>query len=716
MEEEDGNSSVYSDEYNEDGNEENIKMASWDLISKYFSLDALNKFEFLFKVINLKGDGIISNTEFDDFSYGVGIDLKTTNFEAIYKACTHGENEMDLAEFLIFIYQLKNAGNQDFVSMMLEQAELQFDELRLQGESDVDSDEENEERLQLRAQQQAKRVAKLEGAKAEALQNNDARPLQPFFPKLYAKYRPATLGENPLIPEGMMELVHTLAENEFDAVSTMEKMDNLVKSRESTRQAEMEVREKYEGTFTPDEITKYISQFRAVDDDGSGQIDEEELGEIFKKIGMKIEKDELKLMFQEVDEDGSGEVDLDEYLGMLKKVKEGDNSEIARKLAEAALLAEKLKKKEEAAKRAARAKEATRRAAIFAKFKKKQLEEFQKQFNTFDADGSGEIDFDEMKAMVRGLGMDTPGHVLKKLMKSIDTDGDGTLSFVEFLEMMDKGKSGPMAEMFNKIANRQQNMNEERRLQLKKEQAKLKRKQEEQAKLKAEKAAMRAWAVKQLTVKEVKGLEKGFKVIDADGSDSIDEDELFNLMKLLKINMPRDKLRKLVKEVDIDRSGALDFSEFLVLAAKAKEGGKYASAFQEIVNAQSRALDSGSVRSQLEKMKEKQRKDKLSASLERENSAAQRNRKLKEDLARKKRNDNQLKSKKVQIRQSQLTNKEERKVKKVARHIDAKDKRIQSRKAKMEEDKRLEREVATKKRKQRAMQARKKAEAIQNQY
>eukprot|EP00942_MAST-04A_sp_MAST-4A-sp1_P004489 g4489.t1 len=90
----------------------------------------------------------------------------------------------------------------------------------------------------------------------------------------------------------------------------------------------------------------------------------------------------------------------------------GDNSEIARKLAEAALLAEKLKKKEEAAKRAARAKEATRRAAIFAKFKKKQLEEFQKQFNTFDADRSGEIDFDEMKAMVRGLGMDTPGHVL----------------------------------------------------------------------------------------------------------------------------------------------------------------------------------------------------------------------------------------------------------------------------------------------------------------
>ena len=36
---------------------------------------------------------------------------------------------------------------------------------------------------------------------------------------------------------------------------------------------------------------------------------------------MKVDADELKLMFQEVDEDGSGEVDLDAYLGMLKEVK-----------------------------------------------------------------------------------------------------------------------------------------------------------------------------------------------------------------------------------------------------------------------------------------------------------------------------------------------------------------------------------------------------------
>ena len=77
---------------------ENVKLAAWDLISKFFSLEALRKFEFLFKIINLKGDNVMTNLEMDDFLY-VGVEFQASNYEAIYKACTHGENEMDLAEF-----------------------------------------------------------------------------------------------------------------------------------------------------------------------------------------------------------------------------------------------------------------------------------------------------------------------------------------------------------------------------------------------------------------------------------------------------------------------------------------------------------------------------------------------------------------------------------------------------------------------------------------
>ena len=52
---------------------------------------------------------------------------------------------------------------------------------------------------------------------------------------------------------------------------------------------------------------------------------------------------------------------------------------------------------------------------------------------------------------------------------------------------------------------------------------------------------------------------------------------------------------------------------------------------------------------------------------------------------------------------------------KISKYISDKDMKSQSRKAKMDEDKRLEREVAAKKRKHRGMQARKKAEAIRKQ-
>ena len=88
---------------------ENVKLAAWDLISKYFSLEALGKFEFLFKIINLKGDSVMTSLEMDDFLYGAGVDFKASKYEAIYKACTHGENEMDLGRVLDIYISTENS-------------------------------------------------------------------------------------------------------------------------------------------------------------------------------------------------------------------------------------------------------------------------------------------------------------------------------------------------------------------------------------------------------------------------------------------------------------------------------------------------------------------------------------------------------------------------------------------------------------------------------
>merc|ERR1712057_157806 len=65
-----------------------------------------------------------------------------------------------------------------------------------------------------------------------------------------------------------------------------------------------------------------------------------------------------------------------------------------------------------------------------------QMEEIREAFNLFDGDQSGAIDVRELKAAMRALGLE-----LKKMVSDIDNDGNGTIEFGEFLEMM-TGKMG----------------------------------------------------------------------------------------------------------------------------------------------------------------------------------------------------------------------------------------------------------------------------------
>ena len=59
----------------------------------------------------------------------------------------------------------------------------------------------------------------------------------------------------------------------------------------------------------------------------------------------------------------------------------------------------------------------------------------------FDADQSGAIEFRELKAAMRSLGFEVKNEELKKIVSDIDGDGNGTIEFSEFLEMM-TGKMG----------------------------------------------------------------------------------------------------------------------------------------------------------------------------------------------------------------------------------------------------------------------------------
>merc|ERR1712014_506132 len=70
-----------------------------------------------------------------------------------------------------------------------------------------------------------------------------------------------------------------------------------------------------------------------------------------------------------------------------------------------------------------------------------QIEEIREAFNLFDADASGAIDVRELKAAMRALGFEVKKEELKKMISDIDNDGNGSIEFAEFLEMM-TGKMG----------------------------------------------------------------------------------------------------------------------------------------------------------------------------------------------------------------------------------------------------------------------------------
>merc|ERR1712036_21045 len=70
-----------------------------------------------------------------------------------------------------------------------------------------------------------------------------------------------------------------------------------------------------------------------------------------------------------------------------------------------------------------------------------QLDEIREAFNLFDNDQSGAIDVRELKAAMRALGFEVKNEELKKMVSDVDNDGNGTIEFTEFLQMM-TGKMG----------------------------------------------------------------------------------------------------------------------------------------------------------------------------------------------------------------------------------------------------------------------------------
>ncbi|XP_075157282.1 uncharacterized protein LOC142230524 [Haematobia irritans] len=145
---------------------------------------------------------------------------------------------------------------------------------------------------------------------------------------------------------------------------------------------------------------------------------------------------------------------------------------------------------------------------------KSQMREFREAFRLFDKDGDGCITKEELGTVMRSLGQFARVEELQEMLQEIDVDGDGNVSFEEFVDILSnmayEDKSGlPAADQ------------------------------------------------------EERELRDAFRVFDKHNRGYITASDLRAVLQCLGEDLDEEEIEDMIKEVDVDGDGRIDFYEFV---------------------------------------------------------------------------------------------------------------------------------------------------------
>lgn len=82
----------------------------------------------------------------------------------------------------------------------------------------------------------------------------------------------------------------------------------------------------------------------------------------------------------------------------------------------------------------------------FSEFTRKEIKDYEAKFKMYNSSGSGRLSLEELKVMMEKLGAPQTHLGLKAMIKEVDEDDDGHISFREFLLIFRKAAAGELAE------------------------------------------------------------------------------------------------------------------------------------------------------------------------------------------------------------------------------------------------------------------------------
>ncbi|KAK6924939.1 Protein kinase domain [Dillenia turbinata] len=141
-----------------------------------------------------------------------------------------------------------------------------------------------------------------------------------------------------------------------------------------------------------EEVEIIRDMFKLMDTDNDGKVSYDELKTGLRKVGSQLAEPEMKMLMEVADVDGNGVLDYGEFVAVTIHLQKIENDE-----------------------------------------------HFRQAFMFFDQDGSGYIELDELRVALADESGEIEADVLNDIMREVDNDKDGRISYEEFVSMMKTG-------------------------------------------------------------------------------------------------------------------------------------------------------------------------------------------------------------------------------------------------------------------------------------